>query len=120
MRNYFSQMVLLLLTAALLAACAGSPVRTEGEAARNRANLLQLSIGQTKSQVAAIMGAPYKTEMYSRESGQIEFWLYLTEAGVQDSHLTPLAFENGLLKGWGRNYYDTTLRVKKEVKITQE
>jgi hypothetical protein len=102
-------------------ACAGSPVRTEGDAARNRANLLQLSVGQTKSQVAAIMGTPYKTEMYSRENGQIEFWLYLTEAGVSDdSHFTPLAFENGVLQGWGRNYYDTTLRVKKEVTTKQE
>lgn len=110
-----------LICFSLLAACAGSPVRTEGEAARNRGNLIQLSIGQTKPQVAAIMGTPYKTEMYSRENGQIEFWLYLTEAGVgDDSHFTPLAFETGILQGWGRNYYDTALRVKKEVTITQK
>jgi len=111
---------LALIGLSLLVACAGSPVRTEGVAARNRANLLQLSVGQTKSQVAAIMGTPYKTEMYPRENGQIEFWLYLTEAGVIDSNFTPLAFENGVLQGWGRNYYDTTMRVKKEVTIKQE
>jgi len=125
---------LALIGLSLLVACAGSTVRNEGEAARNRANLIQLSVGQTKSQVAAIMGTPYKTEVYPRENGQIEFWLYLTlaggclfcsaaDVGAIDSNFTPLAFENGVLQGWGRNYrnyYDTTMRVKKEVTIKQE
>lgn len=105
----------------LLSACAGSPVRTEGEADRNREKLLHLSLSQTKDQVLAIMGRPYKTEMYVVDGKQTEFWLYLTEAGVgDDTHFTPLAFENGALKGWGRNFYDTTMRVRKEITIKKE
>jgi len=111
----------LIAASVLVVGCAGSPVRTEGDAERNRSALLHLSIAQTKDQVLQAMGKPYKTEMYVLEGKQTEFWLYLTEAGVgDDSHFTPLAFENGLLQGWGRNFYDTTLRIKKDVTIKSE
>ena len=106
--------------------CAGSPYQTGKEAERNRANLLDLKIGLTKDQVRAVMGAPYKTESYAREGMNLDFWLYLTEGKspsglpLNDSNFTPLAFENGILKGWGRNYYDTVLRIKKDITIEQK
>jgi hypothetical protein len=111
----------MLLAVFLLVACAGSPVRLESESARNRESLVRLQIGQTKEEVLAIMGKPYKTEMYLIDGKQTEFWLILT-AGYccEDSAFTPLAIENGVLKGWGRNYYDTALRIKKEVTVKQE
>lgn len=92
--------------------CAGSPIRTQWEAERNRSNMLQLKIGMSKEQVHALMGNPYKTESYQIEGKPIEFWLYLTEGKniddrtLRDSNFTPLAFENNTLTGWGRNYYD--------------
>jgi|SRR3989344_2085449 len=109
-----------------LAACAGSPHQTGIEAQQNRASLLKLNVGLTKDQVLGVMGPPYKTEMYVIDGKPTEFWLYLTEGKsihdlrVTDAHLTPLAFENGVLKGWGRNYYDTTLRIKKDVTIERK
>ena len=115
--------VSLLFAILFLAACAGSPYQTGTEARQNRDNMLKLNIGQTKDQVLALMGKPYKTEMYASEEKPIEFWLYLTEGKgiydrtLRDSNFTPLAFENGVLKGWGRNYYDKTLRVKKDITI---
>ena len=86
-------------------ACAGSPMRTGIEAEQNRGNLFKLNVGQTKDQVLAVMGQPYKTEMYVPDGKPVEFWLYLTEGKsindlrLTDSNFTPLAFENGILKG---------------------
>ena len=87
--------------------------------------MLKLSIGQTRDQVLATMGKPYKTETYVIAGKPVEFWLYLTEGKeiygtLRDANFTPLAFENGVLMGWGRNYYDNTLRIKKDVTIEQK
>lgn len=118
--------ILALALSVLLVACAGSPYRTGIEAKENRGNLLKLNVGMTKDQVLVVMGQPYKTEMYVTDGKPVEFWLYLTEGKsihdlrITDSNFTPLAFENGILKGWGRNYYDNALRIKKEITIEQK
>lgn len=114
---------ILVVLAFALASCAGSPYQTTAEARQNRDNMLKLNIGQTKEQVLELMGKPYKTETYLSGEKPVEFWLYLTEGKniddrtLRDSNFTPLAFENGILQGWGRNYYDSTLKVKKEITI---
>ena len=107
----------------LLYGCAGSPVRTGWEAETNRAYMLNLKIGMSKSQVLALMGSPYKTESYQIEGKNLEFWLYLTEGRgiydrtLRDSNFAPLAFENDVLLGWGRNYYENKLRIEQDIKI---
>ena len=105
-----------------LTACAGSPVQTGAEARQNRDNMINLNIGQTKEKVLAIMGKPYKTEMYKSGAEPLEYWFYLTEGkavygDLDDSNFTPLSFENGILQGWGRNYYDSTIKIQKEITI---
>jgi hypothetical protein len=106
--------------------CAGSPLRTQWEAEKNRSNMLQLKIGMNKEQVHTLMGNPYKTEAYQIEGRTIEFWLYLTEGRdiydrtLRDINFTPLAFENSILTGWGRNYYDNILRIKQDIKIEKK
>lgn len=107
--------------------CAGSPVRTGIEANKNRSNLLRLNVGMSKDGVLAVMGEPYKSEVYKvSEEKTVEFWLYLTEAttgdgrGVGDRNLTPLAFSQGRLEGWGRNYYDNVMRVKQDITVKKE
>jgi len=128
-----NRVALVLVVSIFFAACVGSPYRiakdaqiTRIKAEHNRENLIKLNIGQTKDQVLLIMGQPYKTEMYLDNGKTLEFWLYLTEGvsahspkGFTDSNFTPLAFESGILKGWGRNYYDNQLRVKKDITIDQ-
>jgi hypothetical protein len=115
--------IIVLALSILLVACAGSPARTGWEAERNRENMLGLNVGQSKDQVLIVMGKPYKTESYVIDGKPVEFWLYLTEGKsvhdprLTDAYFTPLSFENGILKGWGRNYYDNTLRIKKDVTI---
>ena len=126
-----NRVIFVLVLSIFFAACVGSPYRTARDAhntrikaEHNRANLIKLNIGQTKDQVLTTMGQPYKTEMYSNKGESLEFWLYLTEGvsahspkRLTDSNFTPLAFENGILKGWGRNYYDNQLRIKKDITI---
>jgi outer membrane protein assembly factor BamE (lipoprotein component of BamABCDE complex) len=110
----------------VLLGCAGSPAQTGWEATRNRDAMLKLNAGQSKDQVLSLMGKPYKTEMYTVNGKPLEFWLYITErasmtgTSLQDSNFTPLAFENGILKGWGRNFYDNTVRIKKDITIEKK
>lgn len=105
--------------------CAGSPIRTGWEAEKNRSNMLKLKIGMTTEQVLPLLGNPYKTESYQVEGKPLEFWLYLTErknigGSLRDSNFTPLAFEDNILTGWGRNYYDNVLRIKQDIKIEKK
>ena len=84
---------------------------------KNRTALLRINVGMTKEQVLRVMDEPYKTEVYSAGESTREFWLYYTvNCTTTDSCFTPLCFENGILKGWGRNYYDTTIRSAQEIK----
>jgi len=117
------RVIIVFAISVLLMACAGSPARTGWEAERNRENMLRLNVGQTKDQVLTVMGKPYKTESYIIDGKPVEFWLYLIEGTstdykrFTDANFTPLSFEDGILKGWGRNYYDNSLRIKKDVTI---
>ena len=108
---------------ALLVGCAGSPIRTGWEAEANRKSILGLNIGMTKMEVIQVMGEPRTTEAYSMEGQNTEFWLYLTEGTIigdgrmGDKNFTPLAFENGILIGWGRNFYDQALKYEHKIDI---
>ena len=107
-----------------------------------KANLLSLKIDMSKTEVMATMGSqltsdnfpiyakeaphrlsgtPYKSEAYATKNGSIlEYWFFYTElaterTGMLDKHLTPLCFIDGKLKGWGRNFYDDTIKIRKEI-----
>jgi len=107
----------------LLLGCQGSPIQTQWEASENREALLGLNIGLTKADVLKRMGQPRKTEAYSVDKRNMEFWLYLTEGAtvgdrrLKDSNFTPLVFEDGILIGWGRNFYDRTLKIEHKIEI---
>jgi outer membrane protein assembly factor BamE (lipoprotein component of BamABCDE complex) len=105
--------------------CAGSPVQTGWEAEENREKMVNLKIGMSKAQVMAAMGRPRKTESYQIEGQNLEFWLYLTEGrtpyeSLSDKHFTPLAFTDGKLVGWGRNYYERVLKLKHDITVEQK
>lgn len=125
MTNKFPASFLIGIFLISLFGCAGSPYRTGLEAEANRTNMLKLKIGMNKDQILSLMGNPYKTEAYQIEGRNLEFWLYITEGksledsgrNLRDSNFTPLVFENDTLTGWGRNYYDNTLRIKQDIKI---
>ncbi len=91
------------------------------EIEKNRNNLNLIEIGMSKDEVVKIMGAPYKRECYkNKTNSNIDILLYLTEytsGDVFDSHITPVVFQDSELVGWGRNFYDDTLRMELKHKI---
>lgn len=117
----------LLVLAVFFSGCAGGSIairrETRQTAEQNRSNIILLKIGMPKDKVVAVMGKPYTTESYQINGKSLEFWLYITEpttiedVRIRDSNLTPLAFENSVLAGWGRNYYDQVIHLKKDITI---
>tara|TARA_B100000315_G_C14016407_1_gene336852 strand:- start:72 stop:392 length:321 start_codon:yes stop_codon:yes gene_type:complete len=89
--------------------------------------MMNLTTGMNKTEVLEIMGGvktfrltelktvtnPYKTELTTDTDGNVyEFIWYITEVPnfiydgtVKDEDLTPFAFINGELHGWGWNFY---------------
>jgi hypothetical protein len=90
---------------------------------KNNANMANLSIGMTKAQVIEVMGPAGKTEGYATKSGGfMEFLFYRSavhhgyeDGPIGDKHWTPVCLIDGKLKGWGRNFYDDTIKIRKEV-----
>jgi outer membrane protein assembly factor BamE (lipoprotein component of BamABCDE complex) len=108
--------------------CVGSPVhmtrtynRVPDDISRNNENMMTLTIGMTKDQVAAHMGQPERSEGYEWGSA----WLYRTAMtsgiyGTADSDFTPVVFDqNGKLVGWGRNFFIEHVR-RYEIKLQHE
>jgi hypothetical protein len=84
--------------------------------------MANLSIGMAKAQVIEVMGPADKTEGYQTKSGGfMEFLLYRTadwdgdEYAKGDRQWTPVCLIDGKVKGWGRNFYDDTIKIRKEV-----
>jgi hypothetical protein len=90
-------------------------------AEENSSKLVKLEIGYSKDQVLGIMGDPRKPEKYVVDSSVYDIWFYRTGHNADymetDDEFTPIVFINGKVAGWGRNYYDKTLKVKLEQTI---
>ena len=89
-----------------------------GHGYTNRTNLNKIEIGMTKAEVREIMGKPYQREA----SSDSEWWLYQTTHSAYvpyEVRYTPIAFVDGKVIGWGRNYW-TTKEQKFDVKIDQK
>ena len=115
--------LLLLAMAVALVGCVGSPAATAPIAEKNRKLILQLNAGMAKAEVQKIMGDPRETETYPSGSGTHEIWFYRTNATPmsrrertnREVQFTPFVFKNGKLEGWGRNYYETVIKIRKEI-----
>ncbi len=96
-----------------LSSCSMSPVVKGAEAEENKYNISQIHIGMTQQQVYDTMGEPYSNEMMFIDcaEGPYEVWYYITEQTeltqrrIYPRHLTPLFFQDGVLKGWGYKFY---------------
>ena len=62
-------------------------------------NLEKSKIGMTKAEVVTLMGTADKSEKFERTP----------DKGWQDIDSTPVVFEAGILKGWGKYYYEERL-----------
>jgi len=103
------------LIAVVAVGCSSIEMRVD----KNNANMANLSIGMTKAQVIEVMGPAGKTEGYATKSGGfMEFMFYLSMwngTGVGDQQWTPVCLIDGKVKGWGRNFYDDTIKIRKEL-----
>ena len=131
MKKIFLALIMILFIA-FVSGCAGSPAwhsiklrETIVEADRNKDKMVNLRIGMTQEEAIEFMGQPFKTEAYSIEGDGYIFLFYRTAGWnssswppIQDtdSQFTPLRFENNKLIGWGRNFYDQTIKFKTELK----
>lgn len=90
-------------------------------AEKNNSNLLKLEIGDAKSKVLKIMGNPHKNEKYQIENSIYDVWFYRTahtpDDRETDDEFTPIVIIDGKVAGWGRNFYDNTIKIKQEIKI---
>lgn len=92
-----------------------------GVAKRNNDNMSKLKIGMTRGEVLQIMGSPDKTEAYTIDGKAMEFLFYRIHACNSDlydtdANFAPIAIEKGVVSGWGRNYYDQTIKFKADIK----
>lgn len=110
----------LLFSTFILQGCAGYGAIAE----KNNSNLLKLDIGETKSRVLEIMGNPHKNEKYQIENRNYDVWFYRTahtpDYSETDDEFTPVVIIDGKVAGWGRNFYDNTIKIKQEIKIEKK
>jgi len=78
----------------------------------------------SKAEILRIMGRPYSREIFIEDDGKpVEFLLYQTKfVGVAvapgDNELVPVAVKDGVVVGWGRNFYDRTKRYQVQQDIS--
>lgn len=96
----------------------------ESTMARNNENLLKLEMNMSKEQVISIMGKPLFNEAYKSIKGKsLIIYFYFTERKIADGSMTkdectPIVFEDGLLIGWGSEFYKVKLEIDVNVKNT--
>lgn len=100
------------LSLLLLSGCiANNGLGSLAESQDNIWGLSRLCVGMTESQVLQIMRYPYSKKTLECDGNSYNFWFYVTRpVGLDQSrlvrqNLTPLAFENGVLLGWGHDFY---------------
>ena len=109
--------ILVIMAAVVLVGCTAPII---GTVKNNNANIAKLSVGMTKAQVVETMGPAGQTEAYETKGGGVmEFLFYRTQIdynfNLQDKHWTPICIIDGKLNGWGRNFYDDTIKIRKEI-----
>ena len=113
MKKNFST-VAVLLTALFLAVCSGCSLTPWGIVQKNIENSRNLRVGMTKSEVLEIMGEPIRNESFCKP----DLWYYYIDMVWGDGLTTeeecmPLVFENGVLIGWGNDFY-VSYRLKRK------
>lgn len=115
------------LTFLLLTGCvSNNSLATSSMAEENVNGLAQICVGMSKGEVLKLMPHPERKESLERDGKKYDFWFYVTTPTALSQkkpirhNLTPLAFENGVLKGWGFSFYDQALSEKSEEVKTQK
>ena len=81
----------------------------------NIRHLEETKIGMTNIDVLDLMGTADKSETFERNGMDVEILYYLTsgsysqDRGWQNIDSTPIVFEAGILRGWGKYYHEQRL-----------
>jgi len=116
LKNFVSIFILCLF-AFLIIGCTSGPIayRMVNKDNTNIKNLEKSKIGMTKTEVLTLMGPADKSEKFERKGVAVEILYYLTSGsyspgtGWQNINSTPVVFEAGFLKGWGKYYAEQRL-----------
>ncbi len=107
--------------AVVFSSCSTSTTLVSGSIAEeNKINMLNVQKDMTQDEVLCIMGYPDKNEVESFGDENYDVWYYqTTETFFGQSKLifrnfTPFIFKDGILRGWGKNYYKYTFDVDNE------
>ena len=137
------QILLLIMSVVMVGCVAANNAEIDRFVSQNNRNLQSLKIGMSKDEVRKVMsqgkttekfpgyarrnythrieGSPMRVEAYKAGNGGVmEFWMYYTMAsyehkGSGDKNYTPVCFVDGKVTGWGRNFYDNTIKIRKEI-----
>lgn len=113
------KMVLLCLA---LTGCAGNDgLYTLDASNKNVYRISSLAVGMSQTLVLQIMKQPYSHQSFERGESVYDIWFYITtptvlgQTRMVPQNLTPLAFKDGILIGWGFNYYNHFKKQQEEV-----
>lgn len=85
-----------------------------GQADMKAATRLELNL--TREEVARLLGVPERTEGFRVKGRAVIIWFYQLADPKGRRVLTPVAFENGRVSGWGEPHYRQLLREAVESK----
>jgi len=112
----------LLVAAAVSATLHGCASSGPFHVSQTRANMNSLELGMSKPGVISIVGRPRLREVFMDEDGKaVEVLFYQTEfvgmaMNPTEKDLTPVLIKEGKVIGWGRNFYETRLRLDVRVR----
>lgn len=107
-----------LLIIFFISSCANQGLLKSGaEAETNLYYIGHLRIGMSEEEVWDMMGRPYKVQNKVVHGQPFTVWYYITKGKILGQtkilarNLTPLVFQDKVLKGWGRRYYHYLLDI---------
>ena len=103
----------IILIAMLLTSSCGIVYQSQSRTINDK--LMQLNVGMLRDEVLSILGKPDRREVY----GESEFLIYITnyKAYYEKERATPILIKSGKVVGWGRNYYDDSIKSKIDADI---
>lgn len=105
------QKLILFVFLVALYSCSNSPLRLSAEAEKNKANMMDVQTGMTRSEVQELMGEPYRMDKTTFEHIEYIVWFYITKEVLIDQtriiaeNLTPFVFYKNKLIGTGWFFY---------------
>ena len=111
----------------LLSGCMERMMQEELAAEHNMINWQRLEIGMNENQVLNAMSFPDRKEFHVVDGREYAVWFYLTNTTkpvfvkkFSKKNYSPVVFRNGVLIGWGYDFYNYVFDVKQEKRKMEE